>query len=441
MKKTAKIILISLLIIILNFIILANVVQAVEEGDIKIYTKGYFKRIIRNNGIVIKTAHAVYEENGKEYPVYCLNRELHGVGDYIETYNVTNQGKITDLGLWRVIINGYPYKTPEQLGTQDEGEAYTATKQAIYCYIYNTGTETYTGVGEAGNRVINAMNIILENAKKSTENLQEYNIEVKQSEKWLVENNYISKLYEIKSDINISKFKINLENQPKGIKITNLQGQEKNEFNSGENFKILIPIDSLEKSGEFKIKIQTEMETKPIFYGKAPSGELQDYALTAFSYEDVDTELKQNYEKNETKIIIEKQDSATKELLKGAKFEILSKDKKVIRVEETNENGQIILEQILPSTYYVREIKAPEGYEASGELQKIEINMNEKKIIKIENSKIEIPEEPPVQEEPPIEEEPEVEETPIIEIPPVEEQPVKEEPPIIEIPKLPITGM
>ena len=76
------------LIIILNCVVLVNTILAVEEGPITIYTKGYFKRIIRNNGIVIKTAHAVYEENGIEYPVYCLNRELHGVGDYTMCYTI-----------------------------------------------------------------------------------------------------------------------------------------------------------------------------------------------------------------------------------------------------------------------------------------------------------------------------------------------------------------
>ena len=431
MKKTLKIISVVLLITILNFAVLINTVQAVEGGQINIYTKGYFKRIIRNNGIVIKTAHAVYKENGKEYPVYCLNRELHGVGDYIATYDVTNQGKITDLGLWRVIINGYPYKTPEQLGTQDEGEAYTATKQAIYCYIYNTGTESYSGVGEAGNRVINAMNTILENAKNSTETFENQNIEILQSEKWQVEESYISKEYEVKSDINISKFIVDLENQPNGCKIANLENQEKKEFNSNEKFKITIPIKSLEKSGEFKIKIQTQMETKPIFLGKAPNADLQDYALTAFSYEDVNVELIQKYEKNETKIIIQKQDAETKETLKGAKFEIMNQDKKVIRVAETDKSGQIILNQITPGTYYVREIKAPEGYESDGELQKIAIRMNENQTLKIENSKI-IIEEPPAEEIP-------VDETPKEE-PPIEELPIIEDP-VIELPKLPVTGM
>ena len=62
-----------------------------------------------------------------------------------------------------------------------------------------------------------------------------------------------------------------------------------------------------------------------------------------------------------------------------------------------NDKGQIILEQIMPGIYYIKEVKAPEGYEADGQVQKIEIKLNEKRIIKIENSKI--PEESPVEEE------------------------------------------
>ena len=426
MKKFMKIILIMLVITTANIGLLINTVQAVEEGgQITIYTKGYFDRIIKNDGIVIKTAHAVYQENGKEYPVYCLDRELHGVGDYIATYDVTNQGRLTDLGLWRVIINGYPYKTPEQLGAADEQEAYTATKQAIYCYIYNTGTEKYSALSDAGTRVINAMNTILENAKNSTEDFNYSNVEIFQSEKWEVdeiENKYISKQYEIKSNINISKIILNLENQPKGSKITNLENQEKSEFNSNEKFKILIPIDSLEESGEFKVKIQTRMETKPIFFGKAPNGDLQDYALTAFSYENVDTELLQKYEENGTEIIIQKQDEETEEPLKKAKFEILDKNQKIIRVAETNEKGQIILDKLMPGTYYIREVKAPDGYSLDMELQQIDINLNEKIKLTVDNSKIVIINNLEEPEQP-------------------EEPQVVEELPVVEVPKLPVTGM
>lgn len=406
MNKVLKILLIILLVIVANIGILVNTVQAVENGEqITIYSKGYFNRVIRNNGIVIKTAHAVYQENGKEYPVYCLNRELHGVGEYIATYDVKDQGKIEDLGLWRVVINGYPYKSIEQLGVTNEEEAYIATKQSIYCYIYNTGTELYSAINEQGERVINAMNNILENARNSNESFENPNIEIEQSEKWNVdeiENKYVSKQYKIKCNKNISKITLNLESQPKGTKITNLDEEGK--------FKILIPIESLKESGKFKIKIQTELETKPIFLGEAPSNDLQNYLLTAYSYEDMDKEFEQEYEKNNTKIIIEKTDNDTNEVLKGAKFEILDEKQKSIRVAETNNEGQVILDGLMPGIYYIKEIQAPNGYSIDSELKKAEIKLNQEIFLKIKNNKIIIKQEEPQK-------------------------------PIVEIPKLPVTGM
>ena len=406
MKKVLKILLIVLLVIVANIGILVNTVQAVENGEqITIYSKGYFNRVIRNNGIVIKTAHAVYQENGKEYPVYCLNRELHGVGEYITTYDVKDQGKIEDLGLWRVVINGYPYKSIEQLGVTNEEEAYIATKQSIYCYIYNTGTELYSAINEQGERVINAMNNILENAKNSNESFDNPNIEIEQSEKWNVdeiENKYVSKEYKIKSNKNISKITLNLESQPKGTKITNLDEDGK--------FKILIPIENLKESGKFKIKIQTELETKPIFLGEAPSNDLQNYLLTAYSYEDMDKEFEQKYEKNNTKIIIEKTDNDTNEVLKGAKFEILDEKQKSIRVAETNNDGQVILDGLMPGIYYIKEVQAPNGYSIDSELKKVEIKLNQEISLTIKNNKIIIKQEEPQKT-------------------------------IVEIPKLPVTGM
>lgn len=406
MKKVLKILLIVLLVIVANIGILVNTVQAVENGEkITIYSKGYFNRVIRNNGIVIKTAHAVYQENGKEYPVYCLNRELHGVGEYITTYDVKDQGKIEDLGLWRVVINGYPYKSIEQLGVTNEEEAYIATKQSIYCYIYNTGTELYSAINEQGERVINAMNNILENAKNSNESFDNPNIEIEQSEKWNVdeiENKYVSKEYKIKSNKNISKITLNLESQPKGTKITNLDEDGK--------FKILIPIENLKESGKFKIKIQTELETKPIFLGEAQSNDLQNYLLTAYSYEDMDKEFEQEYEKNNTKIIIEKTDNDTNEVLKGAKFEILDEKQKSIRVAETNNEGQVILDGLMPGIYYIKEVQAPNGYSIDSELKKVEIKLNQEISLTIKNNKIIIKQEEPQKT-------------------------------IVEIPKLPVTGM
>ncbi len=283
----------------MNLALLINAVQATENQQIRIYTKGNFDRIIKYNNMLVKTAHAVYSQNGNEYPAYCLNVELQGVGDKIAEYDTTNQGKLTDVGLWRVIINGYPYKTFEELGVQSEDEAYTATKQSIYCYIYNRTPDSYSGVDEAGERTVNAMRKILENAQNSTEQIGEQNANIIADKQWKEDEKYITKTYQIKSNTNISKYNVKLENAPKGTIISNSKNEQKQEFSSKEVFKISIPLESLKESGSFKIKVKTQMETKPIFYGKAPSSDYQDYALTAFSYEDIQIEKTEQYEKKE----------------------------------------------------------------------------------------------------------------------------------------------
>ena len=391
MKQTLKKVAVFVVIIVANFVLLINTVQAVENGEeVTIYSKGYFNKIIQKGGTAIKTTHAVYQENGKEYPVYCLNRELPGVGE-TSSYNVTNQGNLQDLGLWRVITNGYPYKSLEQLGVASEEEAYIATKQAVYCYLYNTDLKLYSPINEAGVRTINALKQILENAKNSEETFETPNVEISSDEKWEVDENesqYMSKKYEVKSNKNISKIIVDLEYQPEGTKVTNLSNQEMNEFGSDRKFKILIPIKSLKESGEFKIKLKTPLESKPVVFGKAPSEDVQNYALTAYSFEDVDKEVVQIYEKNNTKIIIEKKDQETNDALKGAKFEILDENQKIIRVAETDENGNITMEQIMPGIYYIREIKAPDGYALDLEMKKIEVKMNEEVLLKVVNGKI-----------------------------------------------------
>lgn len=292
MKKIIKIMLVATIIMISNFSLLANTVKAV---DIEVYAKETFDKIIKFNGILVNTIYIVHQENGIEYPAYCLDVNLPGAED--GAYNTTNEGKITDVGLWRVIINGYPYKTIEELGVANLQEAYIATKQSIYCYLYKRGTEKYSAVGEAGQRTINAMNQILENAKNSTETIDDFLIEIQEEKAWEedeINNEYVSKTYEIISDTNIKQYSVSMENISEEILITDIENNIKTDFNSGEKFKILIP-KTFKESVNFNINIVAQMETKPVFYGKAPNENLQDCALTTYSYEDIKGELNQEY--------------------------------------------------------------------------------------------------------------------------------------------------
>ena len=78
MRKIISIILIALMII--GTIILPNKAYANFSIDsASLYSKGLYEGYLRygNTGIIFN--YVVYSKDGKEYPAYCLNKDLDGV--------------------------------------------------------------------------------------------------------------------------------------------------------------------------------------------------------------------------------------------------------------------------------------------------------------------------------------------------------------------------
>ena len=296
------------------------------------------------------------------------------------------------------MINGYPYKTIEQLGVANKEEAFTATKQAIYCCIHGNNPQDYEPIGEAGIRTLNALNNILDNAKNSTQTQISNTITINRlSEKWeqdKIEKDYISKTYLVSAQGKIESYKIEIENELdiEGIKITDENNKEKQEFTEGENFKVLIPIKNITRDAKIKIQVESTIETKPVLYGKSPDSSYQDYALTTATYENGTGYINEQYQKNETKIVIIKQDAQTKEKLENVEFELLNENKDVIYSNlKTDKEGKIILENLIPQKYYIKETKTLDGYEAYEDLIEVDINLNEELTVTVNNSKEEEP--------------------------------------------------
>lgn len=370
-----------------------NSVQAVDINSANIVSGGDCGNLLIYKGIYIKTYYAYYTRNGVNYPAYCLDKTKHGVNNDLE-YSVSVQSAISDVKLWRIIINGYPYKTVEQLGCYNKEEAFSATKQAIYCYIHGNDPNGYTGIGEAGNRTVRAIKQILADSEKCTETQISNNISIiKEQEKFDVdskEKNYVSKIYSIKAGTTISNYKVQLskvkEELPEGIKITDINNNEKTEFSQNEKFKILIPIKNLTKDSNFNIEIQTKINNKAILYGKAPDTSYQDYALTSATYEDATGKTEDKFYKNETKIRIIKQDAETKERLENVEFNILDSNKKIIYANlKTNSKGEIEISNLVSGKYYIQEVKTIDGYELNDEVFEFNVNLNEEFTITVDN--------------------------------------------------------
>lgn len=393
MIKKIKIVLVVLLLIVINSTLLLNCVQAANSNNEKIYKIDYCDKILKYKGIARGSVYVVYEENGKQHPAYCINPERIGVGE-TDSYDVSVKGYITDVILWRIITNGYPYKTLTELGVANEKEAYLATKQAIYCYLDNRNVDEYSGIGEAGDRALNALKQIWNNAMNSSETKISNTVYINpldsgwQQDK--LSDKYISRTYKIESYAPITNFTIEIKgnNLPQGLIVTDTNNNVRTTFEVNKEFKVLIPINNLKEDGGFEINVKTKMETKPVLYGASPSENLQNYALTLYKYEDANGTYKEEFEKNIAQIKILKQEKETKKPLQGVEFQLLNKNKNPIYQSLiTDENGEIILENIQPGTYYLRETKTLEGYVQYDEDIKIDITLNEIVNITVNNSK------------------------------------------------------
>lgn len=395
-KKIILVLMISLLFF-LNFsnFLGTNVVKAatfpIDKADL--YSKGEVV-LFEYDNIGIGVEVTVYRKDGAEYPVYCLNKGKQGITQDHE-YTVSINQMLTNQSIWRAVINGYPFKTPAQLGCDTMEEAYAATKMAVYDAMYHYDLDKFTihHDEDSNRRVVSAIKQIITNARNSSQTKVAATLEIQEvNQNWQVDEidkNYVSKTYKVKASAQNETYQISISGEEGNRwKVTDSNNKEKATFSQTEQFKVLLPISDLEKDGEFIIHATSSLKTMPVFYGESPNPDWQNFAVTGGAYEIAEVTLKQTYEENKTKIEIQKQDGDTKKPLSGAVFHLLDENKQVLYTELTsNENGVIELPYIMPGNYYLEEIKAPNGYYGYDELIPIRISLQEKVVIQIDNFK------------------------------------------------------
>ena len=392
MKRIQKKIAIMLIIAI---ILLGSILfpkQSMATGNsVELYATHRYGNLLVREGIDLTTIYIVYQKDGIEYPSYCLQLELDGATENF-SYSVNTDSQVTDMEIWRTVVNGYPYKTPEELGCATKEEAYLATRQAIYCAVYDRDPNSYGALGgAAGERTLNAMKSIVNIARTSTEVKPSATLNITSNKaKWeidTIDSNYVSKEFTVTASAGIKNYKVSLVGDViEGTKLVDTNNSEKTEFAEGEKFKILIPIKNIEKDGNFTINVNGEVATKPVIFGKSPLSTLQNVALTGSIYEAGSGSKTEYYFKNETKIEILKQNQETKAPLENVKFQILDQNKKIIYSDlTTNKQGVIMVENLLPGKYYVQEIETLEGYEVYDKLIEVNLKLNEEIKITVNN--------------------------------------------------------
>ena len=362
----------------------------IDEADL--YSKGEIVCLTYKKTIKVGVEFVVYQKDGIEYPAYCLNRDLPGVTSD-EGYSVKVEKLVTNSKIWRAVTNGYPFKSASQLGCNSDIEAFAATKMAVYDMMYNYNWNDFKGINAQGDRVLDAAIKISQAARKSNSIKPVAVVDIQTNDtKWEMdknEKNYASKTFYLQTNVQNDEYVVSLNNlTAEGVKVTTENNQEKNEFKGNEKFKILIPISEMYKSGEFEIEVTADMKTMPILYGDSGDSSKQSYALAAGDYEYESAKLKVKYLENTTNIEIIKKDAETGDLLKGAKFNILDEKMNIVYSDvTTDENGIAVLENIMPGKYYIEEIDAPDGYNGYDSKIQVDVELNQKYTVNVNNYK------------------------------------------------------
>lgn len=397
MNKVKK----GILAIFMLSIILTNSVFAVETLNVKAIKE--CPVLLQYGNIKIGTTLAKVNINDKEYPVYCLDVSKPGVATgKLTEYNVTLKDTIENQEVYRAIINGYPYKTIEELGVKTEEEAFTATKQAVYSMLYNRNVDEYSAINtEAGHRTYNAYRNIVLVARGSNKVYENAKFELKADKEWKKdeENKYLYKNVEVNANLK-SNFDIKLEGDKNNIfKLEKEQIVGKETDNKKEKYILKIDLKDINKFNilgkevfkNLKLTAIAEVETNPVYLGKEETGTRQDYAISGVRFKGKEERsLNIDIPKNETKIKIVKISKEEDKKLENVKFELFDKENKSLGIKITNKNGEIIYENLIPGKYYLKEIEAKEGYNKLNALVEIEVKYGEEKEVKINNEKIKI---------------------------------------------------
>lgn len=409
-KKTQKII--SSILLIFMIISQFGGVFAAQIGETKDLVSlgecGNHLKYTNSQGVtmVIKTHYVVYNENGKQYPAYCLNVNLPGVDDD-DSYGVEVQDMsqiANNQAVWRVLLNGFPYKTPQEMGLPDEKTAFATTKQAIYAVLDGRDTSRYSGADALGNTMADKVRELTNIGRNGTQTYQDPVITTNAISTAGVDgkdNNYVSQTFSVDAQVNMKDIKVILNgaSAPEGTKITDENNNEKTTFNKGEHFKVLVPRKNIKSEINVQFSISGQAETYPILFGKAPNANVQNYVLTTDPFV-MSNSKGSMYYKPSGEVEIEKISNGKSEItgkeegagLKGAVFTIKSKDGTFSKEVTTDEYGKFKLSGLDLKEYIISEKLAPDYYLKGKDTEfevKLEYDGDSKKVV-VENTPVDI---------------------------------------------------
>ncbi|MBY0599809.1 SpaA isopeptide-forming pilin-related protein [Bacillus bingmayongensis] len=319
---------------------------------------------------VIKTA------NGQI--AYCLTLGLKSPSGQ----DLPEMGK-TDNIVYRVLLNGYPQKSAEQLGVSNWQEAHYATQLAVWNAL---GQLDVNELKHENKNVENAAKVIIKAANNSqeTQDISMNVIPVEKQKAELKGDYFETNLYTVQTNAKNGTFKVTTSNAPEGVQIVNENGEVKDQLALGEKFRIQIP--KATKTGEFNLKVTSNLTKIQAIAYRGTDTIQNATVLLERNEEKISGDLAVNWEAAGSLKV--KKVGENNEVLAGAVFEVFNANGESVGTVTTNTNGIAELSNIPTGTYTVKEVKAPTGYVLGEQPQVIEVKTGEIGTIQVVNKQI-----------------------------------------------------
>ncbi len=254
----------------------------------------------------------MYSYNGN--PAYCLNRGLKGAEETTSGQIVNVKEKLGDNKLKMIILNGYPYKSVEELELTSIPEAIFATQFAIWCYTDNTidinKIEPLSYMNETLVRKIKE----IYSAKDIPIEESNINVDIKdEKQKTVVEDN---RAYYVRK-INIANLK-NIDSISLECTDTNVNMRKLDDY----TYEAKILADLVKNRYDAFIDIEIKANENVVLFGDSNDENYQNMALVIGKYYSPTVEYNISFEEKNTEIIIEKLDIDTKLPIPNVKYYI-----------------------------------------------------------------------------------------------------------------------
>ena len=396
MTKILKKLLILIILVIILLNAFSNVIHAAVEvkidkallekiGDIDYHLK-YYRAEDKEYRYLKCGIVGFYDKEGNFNPSYCLNRDLVGVED--TPYSVTVEGLLENNKVWRVIKNGYPYKTASELGLSSYKDAYAVTKWAVYCVLGQSNIKYYKAEEDDAEAVamLKALKQLVNKGENGTGVQNKDPLSISKVGGFVEDGEYYSQEYKVSSTTAFSTYKISDTNGiPKGGYVSNISGQKTTKFKNGENFKVMVPKDTLSKDVNLETKIEAECKSYLILEGKTSLSGRQNYVLTTGEFATSNKTATLKEITNTGKIKINKTDSETSEPIPGVEFILKDSNGKVVSKATTDDKGVANFTGLYQGKYKLEEAKANNNYVITQAEFDVDVEYNKTTVFDLQN--------------------------------------------------------